>query len=311
MARAMILAVTLAVALVACATGASPATPQLTAGPTRYAGWPPEAQFELIPVVVSSELAVGPNRLLLNLIDQQNRSLVSADRSLELRLYDLATDAAQPVATTQAVYLPIVEGRGLYRAQADFDTAGEWGVEAIASESDGSQRTGRTIFSVRPTASTPAIGAAAPASHTPTASTAAEIAAISTDSQPDPDFYRLSIDQALETGKPFLVIFATPAFCSSQTCGPALDIVKSVAPEFKDRVAFIHVEPYELKSVDGKLEPVLSEQNFPLSVDATNEWGLPTEPYIFVVDSAGKVSAKLEGVASADEIEEALEKVGS
>ena len=65
---------------------------------------------------------------------------------------------------------------------------------------------------------------------------------------------------------------------------------------------FIHVEPYELEMVDGALRPVLSPENLPISVTATMEWGLPTEPYIFVVDGTGKVTAKFEGIASVDEL---------
>jgi hypothetical protein len=110
----------------------------------------------------------------------------------------------------------------------------------------------------------------------------------------------------LEAGQPFALVFATPAFCRTATCGPTLDVVKSVADYYKDRVNFVHVEPYELQQVDGRLQPVLSEQNLPIAVDATNEWGLPTEPYVFIIDGEGKVFAKFEGIAGTDELEEAL-----
>lgn len=324
----------LGVAVAACSTGGPTAPPMPppsgtspTAGPTqdlstscvaggatgqatRYPGWPPDYDTHLVPIPVSSELAVGANRFLLNLLDLQNEPLAAPDRAVEVHFYDLANDPASPAATADAAYLPTVEGLpGLYRANVMFECWGEWGLEVVARESDGSERTGRMIFPVRATSSTPAIGTAAPASQTPTASTAEEIAAISTDTEPDADFYLTSIDQALAEGSPFLVIFSTPAFCTSRTCGPALDIVKSVAPEFKDDVAFIHVEPYQLQLVEGHLQPVLSDQNRPIPVAAVTEWRLPTEPYIFVVDSNGLVTAKLEGVASADEVEEALQAV--
>lgn len=288
--------------------GATP-TPNIAAGPTIYPGWPPQTTHELIPIPVSSELAVGPNRFLLNLIDQTNGSLVSADRPVELRFYDLANDPANPAATVAAEFLPIVDDRALYRAAVDFENAGDWGLEAVTTEADGSHRTGRMIFGVRPTTTTPAIGAQAPPVDTPTATTPAEIAVISTDPDPDPDFYRVSVADALNAGQPFLLIFATPAFCTSATCGPALDIVKSAAPDFKDRVDFIHVEPYELQQVDGKSQLVLSADNVPSTVEAVDAYGLRTEPYILVVDSDGKVTAKLEGVASAEEIRAALEAV--
>lgn len=278
--------------------------------PTRHPGWPPEATFELIPIPVSSELAIGENRLLLNVIDSANEPLASPDRELELRLYNLARDAASPASTVAAEYLPTTEALpGLYRASVHFSCWGEWGLETITTEPDGSQRSGRMIFSVRPSTTTPAIGAPAPVSTTPTARTAAELALLTTDSQPDPDFYRTSVDEALEAGRPFLLIFSTPAFCRTRTCGPALDIVKSAASGFKDEVAFIHVEPYRLEQDEGQLRPVLDEQNQPIAIDAVAEWGLPSEPYIFVVDAGGRVTAKLEGVASEEEIEAALREV--
>ncbi len=35
------------------------------------------------------------------------------------------------------------------------------------------------------------------------------------------------------------------------------------------------------------------------------EWGLVSEPWVFVVDASGKVTAKFEGAATADEVEAA------
>ena len=37
------------------------------------------------------------------------------------------------------------------------------------------------------------------------------------------------------------------------------------------------------------------------------EWGLPTEPWVFVVDAKGKVAAKFEGMAYPDELTAALD----
>jgi hypothetical protein len=44
-------------------------------------------------------------------------------------------------------------------------------------------------------------------------------------------------------------------------------------------------------------------------VPATRQWGLESEPWIFVVDTQGKVAAKYEGIASATEVGAALERV--
>jgi hypothetical protein len=144
---------------------------------------------------------------------------------------------------------------------------------------------------------------------TPTATDAAGIAAISTDVKPDPDFYTTSIADALAAHEPFVVVFATPAFCRSATCGPTLDLVKGVAPDFKGRLTFIHVEPYQLKMADGHLQPVLDENNNPIPIKPVDDWGLQTEPYVFVVDGTGKLSAKFEGIVSPEELRAAFDAV--
>jgi hypothetical protein len=43
-------------------------------------------------------------------------------------------------------------------------------------------------------------------------------------------------------------------------------------------------------------------------VPAVLEWGLPTEPWVFVVDAQGFVVGRFEGVVSAEEITAALSK---
>ena len=108
-----------------------------------------------------------------------------------------------------------------------------------------------------------------------------------------------------------MLVFATPAFCQTATCGPTLDIVKQVAADYKDRLTFINVEPYVLTTTNGQLQPELSPDNLPIPVDAVNTWGLQTEPYTFVVDSDGKISAKFEGIAGADELRAAFDAVAN
>jgi hypothetical protein len=274
-------------------------------------GWPPQqTNFELVPAPVNAELVVGKNRLLLNIIDRQNQSIASPDTAVALRFFEFGESRTTPAVETQATYMATIPQRpGLYRSEVAFDKAGEWGVEATATAANGSTRSGRFAFSVRETGTTPAIGAPAVASDNPTASTPDEIAHISTDDDPDPDFYEESVAHALAAHESFAVVFATPAFCTSLTCGPTLDLVKTAAADFKDRMTFIHVEPYELEFADGSLRPVLSDQNLPVSVPATVEWGLPTEPYVFVVDGSGKVTAKFEGIASAEELQAVFTQV--
>jgi hypothetical protein len=306
------LAALVAFVLVGCSAGApgQQSLTQQSPGPSSvaYPGWPGDSP-DIVPIPVSTELVVGSDRFLMRLVDQADNSLASPDRPVTLSFYDLAVDPTTPVLTTSGTYLEIAPGRdGLYRTTATFDQAGAWGVEALTTDGSG-QHTGRAVFSVTQTGTTPPIGAPAIPEDTPTASTPDQIKQIATDPSPDPDFYRLSITQAIDAHKPFVIVFATPAFCVSQTCGPALDVVKSVAPPYKDRVNFINVEPYQLQIVNGGLQPVVDENNLPIPVKAVTDYGLPLEPYIFIVDAQGKIAAKFEGVAGADELRAALDAV--
>ena len=109
----------------------------------------------------------------------------------------------------------------------------------------------------------------------------------------------MAVAGALAGGKPLVIAFATPAFCESRTCGPVMDsVMDPLYEKHKDEAVFIHIEPYKLKE--------LREGAGLIPVKAAEEWRLQTEPWIFVVDRAGKGSAKFEGIIALDEVEAAL-----
>jgi hypothetical protein len=152
---------------------------------------------------------------------------------------------------------------------------------------------------VRKSTFSPAIGAKAPASDTPTlASTGGDLARLSTATNPDPKLYEHSVAQALAAKRPFVVTFATPKYCASRACGPVVDVVDDMRKEFQPSgVDFIHVEVY----TDNDPQKGVNRW--------MKEWNLQTEPWVFVVGSDGKIAAKFEGSASADELRAAIEPV--
>ncbi|MEZ5412354.1 MAG: hypothetical protein R2761_30250, partial [Acidimicrobiales bacterium] len=145
----------------------------------------------------------------------------------------------------------------------------------------------------------PDVGDPAPPSQTPTAATTDDLATISTDPDPDPAFYQLSVADAVNSGKPTVIAFATPAFCQTALCGPTMDIVKAALVNRTD-VQVVHVEPYDIPQAKaGELVPI----------DAMTEWNLATEPWVFVVGADGKVAASFEGILGQDELVEAVDAV--
>jgi hypothetical protein len=92
-----------------------------------------------------------------------------------------------------------------------------------------------------------------------------------------------------------VIAFATPAFCQTAICGPTLERIKEIAPAHPG-VDFVHVEVYTNLDDPDNLEVVPS----------IIEWGLPTEPWIFVVDADGIVTHRFEGLVTAEELDAAL-----
>jgi hypothetical protein len=139
-----------------------------------------------------------------------------------------------------------------------------------------------------------ALGAKAPHSATPTLATA-PAARITTSRPPDLPLLRYSIAGSLAAHRPFVVTFATPKFCTSRTCGPVVDVMEAVRQRFADRgVRFIHVEVFRNNN------PQLGYNRW------MRQWGLLTEPWVFLVGRDGRIKAKFEGSVSVGELAAAV-----
>jgi hypothetical protein len=260
----------------------------------------------VIPVIASSLLAAEPSRFMYSLTDGDYRVLTSPEIPSSIDFYALERDPQSPAASVEAVYLDTLLGRGLYRASVDFECAGEWGAEIWAELEDGTTVSERLRFRVHPQGTTPAIGAPAPRSDSPTASTTAEIRLISTDPDPFPGAYERTVSEVVTAGQPSLVFFATPAFCQTGYCGPTVNLVKSVAIDYEDQIGFVNIEPYELHVTENGLQPRLEDGQL-VPVQAVLDYGIPVEPYLFLVDADGDVFAKFEGVVGSGELRAAIE----
>jgi hypothetical protein len=147
---------------------------------------------------------------------------------------------------------------------------------------------------VRARTATPAIGARAVPSRTPTLATA-PVSDLTTRVPPDRALLRYSVAGSLRAHAPFVLVFATPRYCTSRTCGPVVDVVDSVRRQFaKTGIRFIHVEIYKDNN------PSKGENRW------VRQWHLPTEPWIFLVGRDGRVKAKFEGAVSRGELAAAV-----
>jgi hypothetical protein len=261
--------------------------------------------------VVNSSLTLGENRFMLRLSDPDDERIFGA--TVALSFYDLNGDEPALRAEVEARFIGVETGYvdeqsggtrevtgedGVYVTSVAFDRAGDWGVRISVTDTAGEHDEFPFRFSVRERSDEPMVGDAAPPSVQ--ATTASEpIEEIDSSSPPRAAMHGTTVRDALMSRKPAVVAFATPAFCRSRLCAPVLDTVMDpLFARYAAEASFIHVEPYLLRDLrDGFVEN---------PVPATLEWGIASEPWIFVIDRHGRVAAKFEGIMALDEVEAAL-----
>ena len=266
----------------------------------------------VLPAIFSSETVVGPDRVLIGLLDASGTTPIGTpDYKVSVGFIDVDKDKTTFVigpAPASFVWA-IPNQRAVWYYDATFDAAGNWSAVVTVTPPGQPAESSELDLQVKASGSAIRVGAMAPSTPTPTSATAGGVlASITTDPSPDPRFYQISEDQALAQHKPFVLVFATPAFCTSRVCGPTLDVVKGVAKTEPD-MTFIQVEPYLMHYANGSLQPILDANNNLQANPATTRWGIQTEPWVYVVDGNGIVTASYEAVVVPAELTAAIDKV--
>ena len=274
----------------------------------------------LLPTVISSDLAVGENRFLVGLQDQETGALV-LDADLALAFFLLDSDEGtlkferdpEPIVIMRSFTHTHEDGVvetheagevGAYRTTADFDVAGLWGVEVTGTTADGEALEPlRPTFSVNVEPFGLAVGDPAPRTEQVLVSDVADIREIDTSENPIPEQHNMTVADAVTSGLPSVIAIATPAFCVSQICGPTKAFFDDLYDEYSDVANFVHVEPFQVQPVrDGECVE-LSDCLNPIM----DEWRLQTEPWVFIVDADGNIAAKFDGLVTFQEMADALE----
>ena len=278
---------------------------------------------ELTPLFLQKQVQIGDDRFALALQNEGNELVLNANVTFLFYKFEGESGALQGEVPATYVGLgtgviddpavPTEEGHsagphtdglevGGYVARFSFGEAGVWGVEARGDLDGKAFQTVRTTFNVAAEGTVPALGDPAPRTEQPTLADVDDISEIDARDEPDPAMHELTVAAALEQGKPFIVAFSTPAYCTSRVCGPVMEeIVEPLHMGYVGEVNFIHIEPYDLQRArDG-------DGLFP--VPALAEWGLQTEPWVFVIDRDGQVAGKFEGIMGYDEVDEVLSRV--
>ena len=238
-------------------------------------------------LIISSDHSLGNNKFRFALLDV-NGKLIEEDLN-EVVIRNLNSNKIQKI---DPVYEEWFRGKGAYYYETVFDDFGNFEVKATRND----KTYGTALFQVNKEPLTPKVGFAPPVINTKTANEIEDLKNISSDPNPNINFYSIDYLEAVENELPTIVIFSTPALCVSGTCGPLLDQIKEISLKYPN-CNYIHVEVYE--NFVGKN---LNDIDSLIITEPTKSWKLPTEPWIFFLDKEGILKYKLEGFAQYQEL---------
>jgi hypothetical protein len=303
----------LALSLLAAACSSDePATPT---GPT--------AASQIVAIPATSDLYAGdPQRVSFGLVRHDDKLISFGEAEVTFSFVGTAAEPTepQPGPEATATFVPTYgtpdrnggpvatapnEGRGVYQAEdVTFDQAGFWTAEVTVDVRGMGTQTAEATVPVLEAPQIPAPGDRAEPTENLTLDSkgvpeaAIDSRAVTTGEIPDPELHEWTIARAIAEGRPALVVFATPVFCTSRFCGPVTDMVQDLAARYEDRAVFIHVEVWK-----DFQEEVLN--------DAALEWlqtpsGDLTEPWLYLIGADGIILDRWSSMWSEAEVEAAL-----
>ena len=245
-------------------------------------------------LISSSDMTPLSSRLVLTLWDGPQR--LTEAKGLKVELYNItesgeATDKVWEGAATAYE----MDGLQYWVAYPDLSSAGKYGVRATVSTKEGKQVDNQAILTVKEAADAPDIGQTPPSSKTRTLADA-PIEELTSAPPYVERFYEMSVADVIDSDKPAIIAFTTPAYCTSALCAPVMQTLETVSKEVGDKVNIVHVEVWR-DFIKEELEP------------AVLEWNLPSEPWLFILNADGSIGARLDGPVSPEELREVVAQV--
>jgi hypothetical protein len=275
-------------------------------------GGTPKAQ--LSAETANFDLAVGSvERLMVGVSDVDGNALTGGTVTFRIRPVD--GEWSTPVearslgvpgrpassASTPSLTAPS-EAVGVYATgNVTIPFAGFWELEVDA----GSLGKAITAFEAHETPKVVAVGSAAPKTENPTIDspsvTPAQLDSLALDATDmsaltDPELHRVQISESLRNRRPLAIVVATPAYCSSQFCGPLVSEFAKLRPTYPN-VDFVHLEVYP-NGFDKAMSPFAAEW---ITEDGTPK-GQGNEPWVFVVDASGTITQRWDNVVEFDKL---------
>ncbi len=262
------------------------------------------ARQDKIALASSVFVAGSSNRLAFGAIDDEGQLVFGKSA---VYVADSAGDKARgpyPAPADPLVTEPAFRSKqaatetdpfaAVYAAEVPFKRRGNHVVLTVTESGDYFlAATGAVVVRTPAQDEVPAVGERAPEVKTDTLSSAGgNVTAIDT-REPPSDMHERSFDEVVGR-RPVALLFATPQLCQSRVCGPVVDVALQLKRNYGDRVEFIHQEVYRDNDPNKGVR------------DPLRQFNLPTEPWLFVVNRKGEVTARLEGSFGLTSFEQAL-----
>jgi hypothetical protein len=274
---------------------------------------------ETIGISPAAQLYVGENNMAIGIQDKATLQPIGGSQ-VRLTLYDLSSGT--PKATCQVEAVGSAPGvgdesehlhdgvvhvhggedanRAVHYAHVEFDKAGSWGLAVEAILKDGTQAYGTLLMSVGSEPLTPMPGDAAIKSDNLTIDDVDDISEIDSGDPPS-DMHDVKIRDAIDAGRPLVVVFSTPAYCQTLFCGPVNQEVEELQEEYREQVDFVHIE-------------IWRDFNARTLNPTTREWlmqpdGLVNEPVVYVIGRDGVIFDKWDGPVARNIMEASVKAV--
>lgn len=254
-----------------------------------------------------SQLRPGTNRIGFALFDE-SRAQITPDA---VAVYVGGTDGrglrgpfearreslrVKPQFMSRQTAADLEEVDGFWVADVELPKKGRYVLTALASIDGELQSTSQIEMRAGRRGGPPDVGDRAIKVDTDTVEDAGgDLSTIDTRIPPLADLHEKSLSEVL--GKePVVLAFATPQLCQTRVCGPVVDVVAEVKASVDADVTYIHQEIYKDNDINQGFRPQVGA------------WGLPTEPWIFLIGRDGKVVERFEGAVSVGELQRAVEE---
>ncbi len=261
-----------------------------------------KVELNLIATLGTSDISIGSNRLILGIQNPQRKTIIADKISIDFFQQKNNSSIFQFTKEGNFINWPNSKS-GVFASSVNFDTPGDWLAEIRPQDGKYKNQKARIVIRVKSTSLTPSIGDKIPKTNNLVAKNNEELKYITSDINPLLNLYDKSVDDILLLkDKPLLILFATPGQCKSFTCGPQMNIIKTLHENYNKDMYFIHIEVYDIESAN-------KEGEFTKISPVIKPWNLPSEPWVFLINTKGIIIDKFESFVPQDELELSINRI--